>query len=157
MIALKLNTIPARRALTPDLRPLARVQSRARRKPSTGFGKTVLVIGGMCTLALAYVAESANATQAGVKINQLKAQQAQLLAEQQQIRYQISLAQSAGRLDQDAQKLGLVPSGQWQYVGGATSPVALSKGDPAPAPESRSWIDQLAIALGRPTEAEAHR
>jgi len=157
MIALKLNSVPARRALTPDVRPPARVPLRARRGTRAGFGKALLTIGSVCTLALTYVAESATATQASVRINQLKAQQAQLLAAQQQIRYQISVAQSAGRLDQDANKLGLVAPAQWQYVPGATSPVALSKGEPAQSEESRSWVDQLAIALGRPAEAEAHR
>ena len=61
-----------------------------------------------CLMALAYVAETAMATQASYQIAGLKAQQSQLMAQQQQIRYQISIQTSAGRLDGEAIQLGMV-------------------------------------------------
>jgi hypothetical protein len=50
----------------------------------------------------------------------------------------------------------MVRSSQWQYLLGSTSPVALAKPDPqSNGNANRSWLDQLALALGRPTEAQA--
>ena len=63
---------------------------------------------------------------------------------------------SVGRLDADANKLGLVRATAWQYLQGSISPVALSRTEPgADGTESRSLVDQLAVALGRPTTVEA--
>ena len=105
---------------------------------------------------IAYVSETAAATQSSYQIGNLKLKQARLEAEQQQIRYQISLATSAGKIDGDAARVGMVRSSQWQYLPGSSSPVALAKPDsPTNAVPSRSWLDQLALVLGRPTEAQA--
>jgi hypothetical protein len=130
--------------------------SRVRRNRPATFRWIVLWIGMVSVFAIAYVAETAAATQASYQIANLKQEQADLMAQQQQIRYQISMATSAGQLDGDAAKLGMVRSSQWQYLPGSTSPVALAR------PENNgntgaghSWLDQLALALGRPTEAQA--
>jgi hypothetical protein len=156
MIALKLNMAPARRALPADKRRQARTPARARRTRGAGIGWVLIAFVLLGVLGLAYVAETATATQASYQIGALKAEQNQLLAEQQQIRYQISLQSSAGRIDADASRLGMVRSAAWQYVAGSTSPVALTRTEPGTDNrETRSLMDQLAIALGRPTVAEA--
>jgi hypothetical protein len=116
----------------------------------------VLWIGTVSVFGVAYVAETAAATQASYQIATLKQEQSDMRAQQQQIRYQISLATSAGQIDGDAAKLGMVRSSQWQYLPGSTSPVAMARTDPQTSGNAgRSWFDQLALALGRPTEAQA--
>ncbi len=134
----------------------ARRAARVRRAHGAGFRWILLSIGLLSIFGVAYVAETAAATQASYQIGALKLKQAHLQAEQQQIRYQISLATSAGKIDGDAARVGLVRSSQWQYLPGSSSPVALAR----PAPQTtgstdRSWLEQLALAFGRPTEAQA--
>jgi hypothetical protein len=131
-------------------------KARVRRAHSAGFRWIVLWIALLSVFALAYVAETAAATQASYQIANLKQHQSLLQAQQQQTRFQISLATSAGQIDGDAARLGMVRSSQWQYLPGSSSPVALAKPDaPTNAGPSRSWLDQLALVLGRPTEAQA--
>ena len=136
--------------------PAVARKARARRAHGTGFRWIVLWIALLSVFGLAYVAETAAATQASYQISNLKHRQAELVAEQQRTRFQISLATSAGQIDGDAAKLGMVRSNQWQYLPGSSSPVALAKPDPQTnANPGRSWLDQLALVLGRPTEAQA--
>ncbi|HEV3232410.1 MAG TPA: hypothetical protein VG245_09165 [Candidatus Dormibacteraeota bacterium] len=161
MIAVKLNTSPSRRALRPapaatTAAPAApRPTSRVRRIRGARFSWVVIGILAVCGLALTYVSETAAATQASYRIGSLKAEQQRLLASQEQIRYQISLASSAGRLDADAQKVGLVVTPATRYLSGAQSPVALARREPAGPSGPRSILDTLAVALGRPADAEA--
>jgi hypothetical protein len=129
---------------------------RVRRTQPATFKWVVVWIATVSVFGIAYVAETAAATQASYQIATLKQQQADMRAQQQQIRYRISLATSAGQIDGDAAKLGMVRSSQWQYLPGSTSPVALARPDaPGSGNPNRSWLDQLALALGRPTEAQA--
>jgi hypothetical protein len=116
----------------------------------------VFWIATVSVFGVAYVAETAAATQASYQIATLKQQQSEIRAQQQQIRYQISLSTSAGQIDGDAVRLGMVRSSQWQYLPGSTSPVALAKPEtPSNGNANKSWLDQLALAVGRPTEAQA--
>lgn len=165
MIALRMNTAAHGRHLSSSFGAGVR-KSRAtagsgrsvrvrRSRPAT-FKWIVLWIVTVSVFGIAYVAETAAATQASYQIATLKQQQSDLHVQQQQSRYQISLATSAGQIDGDAAKLGMVRSNQWQYLPGSTSPVALAKPDPqSNGNATRSWLDQLALALGRPTEAQA--
>jgi hypothetical protein len=134
----------------------ARRAVRVRRPQSTGFRWILVSIGLLSIFGIAYVAETAAATQASYQIGTLKTRQAELQAQQQQIRYQISLATSAGKIDGDAARVGMVRSSQWQYLPGSSSPVALARpAPPAGANPNRSWLERLALALGRPTDAQA--
>jgi hypothetical protein len=158
MIALRLSNAPARRALGPDSRvKRSRALARVRRPRATASLTAVLL--GILLLAifgLLYVAETAGATQASYQIGKLKTQQQQLVAQQQQIRYQISMQTSAGRLDGAASRMGMVPQGQIQYLAGSNNPVALAgPQQAAPGQPRGSWLQQLATILGRPTEAQA--
>jgi len=157
MIALNLNTHPARRALSPDPRTKARPAARARRQPGTPLYRWFALLAVLVAMfAISYVAETAQATQASYQIDQLKAQQDQLRSDQRQVRYDIAAHSSAVQWDGDAANLGLVRSNQWQYVAGGQSPVALAHPDASTsAPASPGFFDRLAIALGRPTEAQA--
>ncbi|MEA2644942.1 MAG: hypothetical protein QOE92_25 [Chloroflexota bacterium] len=115
-------------------------------------------IGLVGVLGVAYVAETAAATLASYRINSLKDRQRELATDQQQIRYQISLQTSAGRLDSDAGKLGMgtMRSGQMQYVPATANPVALATpNEEEPSTSTASWWDHIATALGRPTSAQA--
>jgi hypothetical protein len=106
--------------------------------------------------AIAFVAETTQATQASYQIGQLSDEHNRLMAQQGQIQVEIARASSAVSFDGDAGKLGLVRSAQWQYLPGSESPVALARQQPAaPAQAGPSFFDRLAIALGRPTEAQA--
>jgi hypothetical protein len=114
----------------------------------------ILLVGG---LGLSYVAETAAATQASYQIDRLHQQQRTLVAQQQQIRYQISMQTSAGRLDGDAGKMGMVPQGSIQYLPGGHNPVALAPPQaPSQGEPKGSFLEQLATILGRPTDAQAH-
>jgi len=157
MIALNLNTNPARRALGPDPRNRARLAGRARRQPGTPLYRWFALLAVLVGLfAVSYVAETAQATQASYQIDQLKAQAARLSNDQRQIRYDIAAHSSAVQWDGDASRLGLVRSNQWQYVAGGTSPVALAHAEPSVATAAPAgFFDRLAVALGRPTEAQA--
>lgn len=157
MIALNLHTAPARRALRPDPRTKARPVARARRATGTPLYRWVAFLGFVVAVfAVSYVAMTAQATQASYRIGQLKEQQNQLLSAQRQIRYDIASHSSAVQWDSDAARLGLSRSSQWSYISGSQSPVALARPEPsAPAPTNSSFFDRLAIALGRPTEAQA--
>jgi hypothetical protein len=162
MIAVKLNTHTPRRAMpataraeAPASQPATRGRARQRR-PQVSFGWAAVGIIVLCAIALVYVSETAAATQASYQITSLKAEQRRLLAEQEQVRYEISLASSAGRLDADARRIGLVQTPNRVYVPSGANPIALARTEPglekAPA---RTFLDQLAVALGRPTEAQA--
>ena len=165
MIALRMNTAGTRPAFRPTsaakgsssrTSPSAARQARVRRANGAGFRWILLWIALLSVFALAYVAETAAATQASYEISNLKQRQAALQAQQQQTRFQISLATSAGQIDGDAARLGMIRSNQWQYLPNASSPVALARPDPQTnANPNRSWLDQLALVLGRPTEAQA--
>lgn len=165
MIALRMNTAAHSRHLSSSFGAGVRKSratagsgrsARVRRARPATFKWIVLWIGTVSVFGIAYVAETAASTQASYQIGTLKQQQSDMLGQQQQIRYQISLATSAGQIDGDAAKLGMVRSSQWQYLPGSTSPVALAKPDPqSNGNANRSWLDQLALALGRPTEAQA--
>ena len=164
MIALRMNTAPGRQlgpssmagAGKPSAKSVPGRSSRVRRNRPATFRWIVLWIFMVSIFAIAYVAETAAATQASYQIANLKQEQADLMAQQQQIRYQISMATSAGQIDGDAARLGMVRTNQWQYLPGSTSPVALARPDNnGSSGAGRSWLDQLALALGRPTEAQA--
>jgi len=160
MIAVKTNNLPARRALSQGTeapaRARARASSPARRRERPRFGAALVALGAVVALALAYVGETAAATQSSYQISGLKAQQAALLAQQQQIRYQISLQTSAGRLDGEANVMGMVRPTAWKYVAAGSARVALLHTEPDSTPaETRSLFDSVAAALGEPTTAEA--
>lgn len=136
---------------------MARPSARARRHTGTPLYRWVVLLAVLVAMfAISYVAETAQATQAGYQIDQLQSQQQQLRNDQRQVRYDIAAHSSAVQWDSDAARLGLVRSAQWQYVAGGQSPVALAHPDPSTdAPASPGFFDRLAIALGRPTEAQA--
>jgi hypothetical protein len=158
MIALRLNNAPARRALSPDSR-VKRSRGLVRmRRPRSAASLTAVLLGILLlgAFGLLYVAATASATQASYQINQLKADQQKLIAQQQSTRYQISMATSAGRLDGDASRMGMVPQSQIQYLPGSHNPVALAGPQQAtPTVPKGSLLQQLATILGRPTEAQA--
>ena len=157
MIALDLHTTPARRALRPDTRAKGRPVARARRASGTPLFRWVGLLGVFVAIfAVCYVAMTAQATQASYRIGQLKDRQNQLLSAQRQVRYDIAAKSSAVQWDGDAARLGLSRSSSWSYISGSQSPVALARPEPtAPAPTNTSFFDRLAMALGRPTEAQA--
>ncbi|MHB8508263.1 MAG: hypothetical protein ACYDGR_06390 [Candidatus Dormibacteria bacterium] len=160
MIAINLNNASARRALSPAPAAVAPAQPARRRaharRARGGFTWALAVVCLVGGLAMAYVSEAAGATQASYRISALKAEQHRLLAEQEATRYAISLASSAGLLDADATRDGMVQAPTRQYLRGAENPIAMARPDDFIAGAShRSLVDQLAIALGRPTVAEA--
>ena len=96
-------------------------RARARLSASPLFAVAALVVG-----ALILVAQSAAATQASYEIASLKQEQARLLAEQDQLHFQLAQAQAAYRVDSAAQALGLTRPGRWQYLSAGRSPIALN-------------------------------
>ncbi|MFN2463625.1 MAG: hypothetical protein ABR573_06965 [Candidatus Dormibacteria bacterium] len=131
--------------------------ARARRQPGTPLYRWFAFLAVLVAIfAISYVAETAQSTQAGYQIDQLKAQQDRLRSDQHQVKYDIAARSSAVQWDGDASRLGLVRTNQWQYIAGTQSPVALAHPDPAQvAPANPGFMDRLAVALGRPAEAQA--
>src|SRR6202171_6315729 len=134
MIALRINQTGSRPALRPASRAkglVPRAASGARRAPparrarGAGFRWIFLSIGLLSVFGIAYVSETAAATQASYQIGNLKLKQAKLETEQQRIRYQITVTTSAGRIDGDAAKVGMVRANQWQYLPCSSSPLHL--------------------------------
>lgn len=127
---------------------------RARRRrggPRTPF--PLLPVIGICVgIGVAYVSETAHATQATYEMSALQAQQAQLLAQDQRVSDSLDRLESSARIAAAAQQLGMRPASRWAYVTAAQAPVAapdvpsvMSSPDATPAPDP---VQRLITALG---------
>jgi hypothetical protein len=67
-------------------------------------------------LAIAYLVVAAQATQSSYELSRLKDQNAQLRAEQDQLRYSMAAQHTPARVEQEAAAAGLQRSNQLKYV-----------------------------------------
>jgi len=106
----------------------------------------------VCTgLGLAYVSQTAHATQENYDESHLIYQQGQLVTEDQQLGDQVAGLAASSRIISEAARLGMVPGGTWTYANSAAQPagapraVAASVAAAAPALDAPS--SRLAGAL----------
>jgi hypothetical protein len=104
----------------------------------SSFGHAYLGLGAVLIAVLFYLGLAAQITQSSYDIARLQAQQSQLIAEQDQLRYQEVTLHAPAQVQQQAAQSGMqrvVPSG---YVSGQqvaidlTAPVGASAGDATP-------------------------
>lgn len=111
-----------RRRRTRPLVGLARPRpERAQRRP--GFARAYVALAAALVVAIAHVVVAAQTTQTSYELNRLKEQNAQLLADQDQLRFQQASLHTPARIEQAAAQAGLQRTGGPRYV--AYQPVAI--------------------------------
>lgn len=120
----------------------------AERLHINGFGHAYLGVGAVVIAILFYLGISAQITQSSYEISQLQQQQSQLIAEQDQLRYQEVTLHAPAQVSQTATQSGmqrLIPS---KYVSGQA--VAIDLGAPvgAQAPDlTPLWMKAVAAVV----------
>ena len=123
------------------------------------FGHAYLAMGLLLGAILIYLALAAQVTQASYDITHLQDQERQLLAEQDQLRYQEVTLHAPAQVEQQAAKGGMQRVPPANYV--ASAPVAIDLQAPVGAPPTDStplWeraVAALANRLGVARDAMA--
>lgn len=126
----------------------AAVVSAAERLRLSAFGRIYALAGVVLVLALCYLAVAAQATQTTYELNRLQAQQAQLRAEQDQLRYQQVTMHTPAKVAQEAQQAGLVPVTPTKYLGYQPSAIDLeAPTGQQPVDNSPLWEQAVASVL----------
>jgi len=144
-----------RRAAAPPPDPLplnapsARRDRRRRGGPRTPL--PLLPAIAVCAgIGLAYVSQTAQATQANYDQTSLIHEQQQLTAQDQQLGTQLAQLSASARIIEAAQRLGMVTGGTWSY---AVTPAAEVVSDPAtelaapPVQSGESTLGELGSTL----------
>ena len=120
----------------------------ARRLRLTGFGHAYLGLGAIVIVVLFYLALAAQITQSSYQIAQLQDQQRQLIAVQDQLRYQEVTAHAPAQVQQQAAQSGLQRLAPATYVPGQAlaidlgAPVGAAAGDTTPL-----WLKAVAAVV----------
>jgi len=88
----------------------------ARRLQLSTFARVYAAAGVVLLLAIAFLVVAAQATQSSYELTKLKDQNAQLRAEQDQLRYSMAAQHTPARVEQEAAAAGLQRSNQLKYV-----------------------------------------
>ena len=121
----------------------------ARRLQLSTFARVYAAAVLVLVLAIAYLVVAAQATQSSYDLNRLKDQNAQLRAEQDQLRYTMAAEQTPARVEQGAAQAGLQRPSQLKYV--AYQPVAIDLNasvGPDQPDQSPKWQQALAALFG---------
>jgi cell division protein FtsL len=121
----------------------------ARRLQLSTFARVYAAAGVVLVLAIAYLVVAAQATQSSYDLTRLKEQNAQLRAEQDQLRYTMAAQHTPARVEQAAAAAGLQRSNQLKYV--SYQPVALDLGaslGPDRPVQGPLWQQALAAVFG---------
>lgn len=136
------HTEPDRHASADDLEQLPLDEPARRQRLRRGGPRTPLpllpVIAIAAGIGVAYVSQSAHATEATYQVSNLSAQQQQLTSQDQQLIEELSRLESSERIVAAAQQLGMRPASQWAYVASQPaqvmpSPRAQTAATPDPA------------------------
>ncbi len=143
----------------PDVTTPARAfpPPRARRSRGRSWWQPLAVGMPLLSAALLLVAQSAMATQASYQITALAQEQARLIAEGDQLRFQLAQARAAKRVGAAAQTMGLNRPAHLQYLAESSSPIALGPKIPETTHGS-VWtgvVATLSGIAGRPLDVEA--
>ena len=136
----------------PDPTPPARAlpPSRARRSRGRLPASPLVGAAALIASALLLVAQSAAATQSSYQITALKQKQAQLIAEQDQLQSKLLQARGANRVAVAAEALGMTHPSRWQYLNGASSPIALAPRAQGHGPVVTGVLAVLTTLFGHP-------
>ena len=130
-----------------DAAPVRRTRLR-RGGPRTPL-PLVPLIAALAGVGVAYVSQSAHATQATYQVGSLSEQNQQLSAQDAQLGDDLARLESAERIVAAAQRLGMRPATHWSYVDAQLKQVvtvpstALTSG-----PASADPLEQLIAAVG---------
>jgi cell division protein FtsL len=141
-------TTRRRRSSRPLLAEIA-ASPAARRLRLSAFARVYAAAAVVLLLAIAYLAVVAQATQSSYELSRLKDQNAQLRAEQDQLRYSIAALHTPARVEQEAAAAGLQRTNQPKYV--AYQPIAVDLNAPTGPTrpvEAPLWQRALAALLG---------
>ncbi|HKF78215.1 MAG TPA: hypothetical protein VKF59_18885 [Candidatus Dormibacteraeota bacterium] len=144
-----------RRRLAGWSQPAGLAGAPAARRLSS-FARTYAAAGALLVVAIGYLAVASQATQTSYELDRLKDQNAQLLAEQDQLRYEDARAHTSAGVAQAAAAAGLEHGTRARYV--TYQPVALDLGapvGPARPPEAAPWQRVLAALTGAGPAGEA--
>jgi hypothetical protein len=114
----------------------------------TGFGHAYLGVGGIVIVVLFYLGLAAQITQSSYDIARLQDQQRQLIAEQDQLRYQEVTLHAPAQVQQQAAQSGMQRVAPATYVTGQRvaidlgAPVGASAGDTTPL-----WMRAVAAVV----------
>ncbi|MGH7776013.1 MAG: hypothetical protein ACREPI_02405, partial [Candidatus Dormibacterales bacterium] len=113
------------------------------------FGAVYAVLALIAGCLVVYLLVVAQATKASYEIGQLRGQQAQLLAEQQQLRYQEASLTAPARIEQEAAAAGMQRATPSRYV--SYRPVRVDVGAPLgrERPAGQPLWQQVLAALAR--------
>ena len=114
------------------------------------FGHAYLGLGAVLLCGLFYLALAAQITQSSYEITRLQDQQSQLLAEQDQLRYQEVTLHAPAQVQQQAAQSGMQRAAPSTYVAG--QPVAIDLQAPVGAPASDStplWQQMMAGVVNK--------
>lgn len=120
----------------------------AERLRLNSFGQAYMGLGAVLICILFYLALAAQVTQSSYDITRLEEQQSQLLAEQDQLRYQEATLHAPAQVQQQAAQSGMQRAARVTYVAG--QPVAIDLTAPAGASgadETPLWQRYLAALL----------
>ena len=114
----------------------------------TGFGHAYLGMGAVVIAVLFYLAIAAQITQSSYDIARLQDQQRQLIAEQDQLRYQEVTMHAPAQVQQQAAQSGMQRVLPTKFVTGPTVAIDLTAPIGAPAPDtSPLWMRAVAAVL----------
>ncbi|GAC1655160.1 MAG: hypothetical protein NVS9B1_07700 [Candidatus Dormibacteraceae bacterium] len=112
------------------------------------FSRAYILIGAVLAVGLLYLVQAAGATQASYEIGRLQAQQSDLLAEQDHLRYQEASRISPAQVETEAAAANLIRPRPYKYVQYSDSGVLLDVPGPAAPDQTPLWARALA-AVGR--------
>ena len=108
------------------------------------FARVYILVGAVLAVVLLYLLQVATATQQSYEIGQLQRQQTDLLAEQDQLRYQEAALRSPSKVEQQAAQASLTRPVPYRYVD--YRPVDLNLEAPPPAAPDSSPLWQRSLA-----------
>jgi len=112
------------------------------------FGRVYLLIAGVVIATLLYLVQAAGATQASYEIGRLQAQQSDLVAEQDHLKYESASLKSPAQIESEAAQANLTRPQPYRYVQYADAGVNLDAPAPLGPDDSPLWQKALA-SLGR--------
>lgn len=124
-------------------------RGRVERLGLSSFARLSVAAGALLALAIGYLLVGAQATQSTYELTRLRQQNAQLQAEQEQLRYQAASAHTPAHVEQAAHAAGLQQAQRTTSVG--AQPVALDLEapiGPGRTDESPLWQRTLASVFG---------
>ena len=113
----------------------------------SSFGHAYMAVGVLLFAVLAYLALAAQVTQSSYDITRLQTQQSQLIAEQDQLRYQEVTLHAPAQVEQSATQSGMQRVAPVTYVNGQAVAIDLEAPVGAPPTDSTPLWERAVAAL----------